>query len=176
MNKKDQNQSLSDRASNSFKKSSDRTQNAAADKIIRIIMGEEAESKGDNINWGVDQDLIDQAGLALANRYYFGVIEEDDELSVMTTPIKYFEQNGCCSDQTGPISHLLPVCGELAESTWECYDDNVKTVVDAAKHMQQNGFLWSKDFQNFLDSAQTEKIEKALKQNSKPSDRPTPKI
>lgn len=137
--------------------------NAAANEALAIIMGDLPYSEADDADWGVPQALIDKAGKALANRYIFAVSNEDGEISVMTSPLRHFIEEGCCSDQTGPISHLIPKGGELMESTWEIYDANVKTAADAAKYMQDCGFFWNKDFQNFIDPALTEEIAAALK-------------
>ena len=138
-------------------------QQKAADRIIDILVGDAPYSEEDDAEWGVPKALLDTAGQALAGRYIFAVEEMEGEISVLTTPLRYFEKNGCCDDQTGPIGHLIPKGGELMESTWEIYDDSVKTAGDAAKYMQDQGFVWNRDFQNFIDSSVTAEIEQALK-------------
>jgi len=140
----------------------DPARNAAADKVIAILTGDAEASDDDDSNYGVPQNLVDAAGKALANRYCFAISDEDDTVSAMITPIRYFEKNGCCDDQTGPIDHLLPKCGELMESTWEIYDSAVKTPVQAAKYLQQQGFVWSRDFQDFIDSKLTATLAKSI--------------
>lgn len=140
----------------------DPARNAAADKAIAILMGEAEASDDKDAEYGVPQNLVNAAGKALANRYCFAISDEDDMISAMITPIRYFEKNGCCDDQTGPIGHLLPKCGELMESTWEIYDSAVKTPVQAAKHLQQQGFVWNRDFQDFIDSKLTATLAKSI--------------
>lgn len=145
--------------------------NDAANEAIAIIMGDVPGAEDDDADWGVPQALLDKAGKALANRYVFAVSNEDGEISVMTSPLRHFVEEGCCSDQTGPISHLIPKGGELMESTWEIYDGSVKTAADAAQYMQNCGFFWNKDFQNFIDSSLTEEIATALKPAEKPANK-----
>jgi hypothetical protein len=136
----------------------DPAKNAAADKIIRIVMGDEERADDDDADYGVPQVLLDQAGKALANRYCFAISEEDGSLNAMITPIRYFEEEGCCSDQTGPISHLLPKCGEAMESTWECYRDDVHTPLQFSAYLKGLGFVWNKDFQDFIDKKLTREL------------------
>jgi len=152
-----------------FALETDPAANAAADQVIDILMGDLPSSEADDAEWGVPKALLDTAGKALANRYIFAVLDEDGEISVMTTPLRYFEKEGCCDDQSGPIADLIPKGGELMESTWEIYDDSVKTAADAAKYMQEQGFVWNKDFQNFIDPAPVAEIEQALKPAAKPA-------
>ncbi|MBI1216561.1 MAG: hypothetical protein GC185_12185 [Alphaproteobacteria bacterium] len=142
----------------------DPAKNAAADKALRIIMGDEegADYDDDDASYGVPDALVKQAGKALANRYCFAVSEEDDMLSAMITPIRYFEEEGCCSDQTGPIYDLLPKCAELMESTWEIFEEGVDTPVKAAQYLQSLGFRWNRDFQDFIDASQTKTLAAAL--------------
>jgi hypothetical protein len=137
--------------------------NAAADEAISIIMGDGPYSEDDDAEWGVPKALLDKAGKALANRYIFAVADEDGEVSVLTSPLRYFIEEGCVTDQTGPISDLIPKGGNLCDSTWEIYDSSVKTAADAAKYMQDCGFFWNKGFQDFIDSSLTEEIAAALK-------------
>jgi len=147
----------------------DAAANEAANQVISIIMGDLPRSEDDDAEWGVPKDVLETAGKALANRYIFAVADMDDEISVMTTPLRYFVEEGCCSDQTGPIHDLIPKGGELMESCWEIYEKGVDTAVDAAKYMQAQGFLWNKGFQDFIDAAQTADIAKALAPQDKPA-------
>ncbi|MBL1147713.1 MAG: hypothetical protein HND56_12730 [Pseudomonadota bacterium] len=145
--------------------------NDAANQAISIIMGDLPYSEDDDAEWGVPKAVLEKAGKALANRYIFAVEDMDGEIAVMTSPLRYFVENGCCSDQTGPISDLIPKGGELMESSWEIYEKGVDTAVDAAKYMQKQGFFWNKDFQNFIDASQTADIAKALAPAEKPANK-----
>lgn len=138
--------------------------NEAADEALAIIMNEapEADEDDENAEWGVPKKILDDAGKALANRHCFALCSEDGTISAMITPIRYFREEGCCSDQTGPVSHLLPRCGELMESTWECYDPKVKTAEDFAKYLQAQGFQWSRDFQSYIDASLTSSLSKKI--------------
>ena len=174
---KDPNKKLSDIASDKLKKSdssapyigpaleTDPAQNAVADKIIDILVGD-AESPDEDAYYGIPDDMLKAAGKALANRYCFAVCVEEEEYAdeplVMVTPIRYFEENGCCDDQSGPISDLLPRCAEAMESTWEIYHDSVNSPETAAAYLQSLGFVWNKDFQEFIDNKWTDKIEQSL--------------
>lgn len=140
----------------------DPAKNAAADKVIATIMG-------DNQDFDAQDALVAEAGKALANRYCFAICTQEEMITAATTPIRYFEEDGHCSDQTGPIYHLLPKCSELMESSWEFNDSNIKTVVDAAKYLQQLGFVWSKSFQDFMDKSVTKELEAALEGVAEPA-------
>ncbi|MEZ0223405.1 MAG: hypothetical protein ACAH83_02540, partial [Alphaproteobacteria bacterium] len=131
------------------------------------IMGDEeradTEDEGfDGAEWGVPKKLLDDSGKALANRHCFAICGEDGSLTAMITPIRHFEAEGACSDQSGPVGHLLPKCAEAQESTWECYDKSVTTAVEYAQFLQKHGFQWSRDFQEFIDYSLTEKISKKV--------------
>jgi hypothetical protein len=132
--------------------------NAAADKALAIIMGDEPADDSDDADFGVPRALIAEAGMALANRHYFAICAEGGSLTAMITPIRYFEETGYCSDQTGPLGSLLPHCGETMEATWEFYDTSVKTPVDAIKYLQKQGFVWNRDFQDFIDKSVTQEL------------------
>ena len=140
--------------------------NEAADKAIAIIMNdtprEDTEDEDfEDSEWGVPKETLDTAGKALANRYCFAINGNDDEgMTANITPIRFYQEEGHCSDQTGPVSHLLPDCGGVAESTWECSDPKVKTPVDFAQHLQKMGFQWSRDFQDYIDASHTEDLSK----------------
>jgi hypothetical protein len=138
---------------------------AAADKIIRIQMGEEEGSEDRDAVYGVKESLVKQAGKALAARYCFamcGDADEEDGMYAMITPIRYFEARGCCSDQTGPIGDLLPDFADVMESTWECCDESVTSIEEAAKRLQSYGFVWNRDFQDFICKDYTARLETAL--------------
>lgn len=139
----------------------DATMNAAADEVIAYVMGDKTSDDEDDA-WGVPPALVEKAGKALANRHCFALSMEDGSLSAMITPIRYFEKEGACSDQTGPIDHLLPKCAELMESTWEFYDPSIKTPADAAKYLQSLGFVWNRDFQDFIDKPLTQQVVDGL--------------
>ncbi len=100
----------------------------------------------------------DQADKLLASLYCFALNNEDGYLTAMITPIRYFESHGCCSDQSGPIGQILDKCGEAMESTWEFYDDAIKTPADAANYLMDKGIVWNKDFQDFIDSTLTKEL------------------
>ena len=136
--------------------------NDAANQVISIIMGDLPRSEDDDAEWGVPKALLDKAGKALANRYCFAVEDMEGDIAVMITPTRYFVENGCCDDQTGPIDHLLPRAATMMESCWEIYEDGIETAADAALHLQKLGFFWNRDFQNFIDASQTDDIAKAL--------------
>jgi hypothetical protein len=141
--------------------------NEAADKAIAIIMNDEqrAETEDEDFEgseWGVPKKLLDDAGKALANRHCFAICGEDDSLTAMITPIRYYKEEGCCSDQSGPVGHLLPKCAEAMESTWECYEKGVKTPADFAKYLQAQGFQWSRDFQDYIDGNLTKTLSKQI--------------
>lgn len=138
---------------------------------FRSLWSDLPYSEDDDAEWGVPKAVLEKAGKALANRYIFAVEDMDGEIAVMTSPLRYFVENGCCSDQTGPISDLIPKGGELMESSWEIYEKGVDTAVDAAKYMQKQGFFWNKDFQNFIDASQTADIAKALAPAEKPANK-----
>lgn len=136
----------------------DPVKNAAADQIIGIVMGDIERDNGDNTSYGVPQKLIDEAGKALANRYCFAIGTQDGSLNARITPIRFYKEEGRCGDQTGPINSLLPKCGEIKGSTWEFYDPEIKTPLDAAKYLQQLGFFWNKGFQNSIDKSLTKEL------------------
>ena len=152
--------------------------NEAADKAIAIIMNDEprAETEDEDFDgseWGVPKKLLDDAGKALANRHCFAISGEDEDcLSAMITPIRFFQEEGHCSDQSGPVGHLLPKCAEEMESTWGCYEKSVKTHADYAQYLQKQGFQWSRDFQNYIDASLTEEISKKV---AAMEDAPSPK-
>ena len=125
-------------------------------------MGDLPRSEDDDAEWGVPKALLDKAGKALANRYCFAVEDMEGDIAVMITPTRYFVENGCCDDQTGPIDHLLPRAATMMESCWELYEDGIDTAADAALHLQKLGFFWNKGFQDFIDASQTQSIAKAL--------------
>lgn len=139
--------------------------NAAADKAIAIIMNEEPAEDDDNDDapWGVPQSLLDTAGKALANRHVFALMGEEegggDVPMAMITPLRFYQEEGHVSDQSGPISHLLPRAAEAMESTWEIYEKGIKTPVEAAEYLQSLGFQWSRDMQNFIDASLTKELE-----------------
>ena len=140
---------------------SDEEQNIAADAVIDFIMsGADA----------VPPNLLKDAGEALANRYCFAICYDetaDDYFCAMVTPLRYFEETGVCSDQTGPISHLLPKCTDVMASTWEIQDRKIKTVADAARYFQKLGFIWHKNFQDFIDDDYTKELSSNLITTSK---------
>lgn len=155
----------------------DAAKNAAADRIVELLlMDEYGPAEADDLDesgYGVKQELVDAAGRALANRYCFAIMDMDDELTAMITPVAFYEQRGYCDDRTGPIHDLLPGCADVMESTWEFCDPKVKTPVDAAKYLQELGFVWDRDFQNFVDASQTAALEKHVAPRVK--DEPAPK-
>jgi hypothetical protein len=141
--------------------------NEAADKAIAIIMGDEerADTEDEDFEgseWGVPKDVLDQAGKALANRHCFAICDQDGSLTANITPIRHYEAEGACSDQSGPIRHLLPKCGEAMESTWECYQKGVDTPGALAKFLQAQGFQWSREFQEFIDSKLTTSLGREI--------------
>lgn len=141
----------------------DPAKNLAADEVIRRIMGDITEDESEDLDWGVPKKLLDDAGKALANRHLFALSAEGgDEVYAMITPIRFYQEEGHLSDQSGPISHLLPRAGEAMESTWEIYEKGVKTPVQTAQYLQSLGFEWSRDFQDFIDSSLTKEIGKAV--------------
>ncbi len=151
--------------------------NEAADEAIAIIMGDKprANTDGEDFEgseWGVPKKILDDAGKALANRHCFAICGEDDSLTALITPIRVFKEEGHCSDQSGPVGHLLPKCGQAQESTWECYEKNVKTPADFAKYLQAQGFQWSRDFQDYIDASLTKGLDQQI---AAMEDEPSPK-
>jgi hypothetical protein len=138
----------------------DPARNEAADRVVDILTGEAPFDDSDEADWGVPKELIAKAGRALANRYCFAVERNGDgELSVLITPIRHFEKEGACSDQSGPVDHLLPPkMGNLSESTWEFYAEWIRQPIDAARELQRHGFYWNRDFQDFIDPALTQEL------------------
>src|SRR5690606_2599217 len=117
---------------------SDPAANAAADKVVAIIMGDEKGVGPDG--WDVPQSLLDTAGRSLANRHVFAMMGEemggeDGIPYAMITPKVFFEREGHVSDQTGPVHDLLPKAAEAMESTWEIYS-GAKTPVEGAEYLQ----------------------------------------
>lgn len=139
----------------------DPAQNAAADAVVAILMGDAPEAAADvDSEWGVPSTLIAKAGRALANRYCFAVEkDEDGKINVLVTPIAHFEAEGACSDQSGPIDHLLPPShGSVSESTWEFYVRSLDTPLKVAVELQRYGFVWNRDFQDFIDASLTQEL------------------
>jgi len=143
----------------------DPAKNAAADAVIRILMGEDPAADYDDpdADWGVPNKLVEEAGLALANRHCFAIMAEEGDIPyAMITPIRFFEQEGHCSDQSVPVHELMPKCGEAMESTWEIYEKGVDTPVEAARYLQSLGFQWDRGFQDFIDPSVTAELAAAL--------------
>lgn len=140
--------------------------NAAAEEVIAILMGDVdmADEDEADTSFGVPLDLVRRAGVALANRHVFAIeTDEDGAIAVMITPTRHFEETGYCSDQSGPVDDILPArMGNLAESQWEFYDPAIKTPLDAAKKLQDAGFVWNAAFQDFIDAKHTTKLEIGL--------------
>jgi hypothetical protein len=137
----------------------DPAKNRSADEAIGIIMGELPQDESDDADYGVPRALVNAAGKALANRYCFAICGEEGYLTALITPIRHFKLEGACSDQSGPIDDLLPPrTVNASESTWEFYDPAIKTPLDAAKALQQAGFFWNRDFQEFIDSSLTKDL------------------
>ncbi|MEZ0226852.1 MAG: hypothetical protein ACAH83_20010 [Alphaproteobacteria bacterium] len=139
----------------------DPEKNKAADQIIAADYED------------VDRSLLKKAGRALANRYTFAVTDQmADEFDVsfyaIITPTKYWKDEGCCYDQPSPIDHLLPN-GEDANDcgTW-IFEKNYASAAALAKDLQNRGFTWDKDFQNFIDS----KFTAGLSAAAAPQDAP----
>lgn len=143
--------------------------NAVADKIIAMLMGDEERPEDDDNDetyGGIPLSMVKEAGKALANRYCFAIsTDEYGTLAAMITPTRYFEENGCCDDQDGPISDILPPrVGNAMEATWEFYDEKIKTPLDAAHELQAYGFVWNKAFQEYIDEGNDVKVLPMLKE------------
>lgn len=89
--------------------------------------------------------------IASANQFIFALTFEDESV-VIISPLKYFETDGCCYDQESPIGHLLPEgsddfngCG-----TWQIPTNMTPT--ELAVDLMARGFIWNKDFQEFIDA------------------------
>jgi hypothetical protein len=142
--------------------------NEAADKAISMIMNdaprEDTEDEDfEGSEWGVPKDTLETAGKALANRHCFAINGNDDDgLTAMITPIRFFQEERHCSDQSGPVGHLLPNCAAATDSTWECSAPGVKTPLDFAQYLQKQGFQWSRDFQDYIDASHTEDLSKKV--------------
>jgi hypothetical protein len=152
----------------------DPAKNKAADKVIDIIMNGPWLDESDDVEWGVPKALVKEAGKALANRHCFAISgNEGYGMTALITPIKHFEKEGACSDQSGPVDDLLPPrVGNASESEWEFYDPAVKTALDAAKSLQEYGFFWNRDFQEFIDSSLTKELSVLEKSAAKPTAAP----
>lgn len=133
-----------------------------------ILSGSELEAY-DNCREIPDR-LIEEAGIAIANLHCFAISEMDEELMAWITPIAHFEKYECCSDETGPISDLLPDFAEAMESCWECCDPALKTPEKIAQRLQQLGFCWHKGFQEFCDGISDERLTVDLSKVLKPID------
>jgi hypothetical protein len=164
----------------------DPAKNKAADKVADILLNGPWDESDDS-NYGVPQALVEEAGKAIANRYYFAINNNEGYgMSVCTTPIAFFEKDMGC-DQDGPISHLMPPrCVNASEAEWEFWNSPVETPMDAAKAFQKAGFFWNRDFQDWIDKSLTKelsvleaKAEKptapAASKKSKPASNPQPK-
>jgi len=148
----------------------DPVKNAAADKVIAIIE-DYMIKEPDGMYFDIPKKLLEDAGKALANRFYFAV---GDEGSVAVTPIKYFEHKGCmCEDfEPWPINHLIPNCITTQEPYRDIANAALRTPLDVAKYMQQLGFVWNRECQNEVAAELTkelEVLEQAIVKKHKPS-------
>lgn len=87
-------------------------------------------------------------GVAWANQFIFAM--GDGGEYVFISPLKYYEDEGCCYDQESPICHLLPSESDDVNGcgTWEI--PFAGTPTDLAAHLMSLGFLWREDFQSFI--------------------------
>lgn len=95
---------------------------------------------------------------AIANQYTFAVIKAEDFLIATITPTSYWLTEGCCYDQGSPIGHILPDgSDDLNEcGTWVIPQYQDSTPIELAKFLLSKGFVWDKDFQDFMDETSLE--------------------
>ena len=73
------------------------------------------------------------------------------------TPKKYWDNEGYVYDQHIPLDHLLPEdLGEAMEATWASVERDGENPLVLAAQLMAKGFVWDKDFQDFIDNESPE--------------------
>lgn len=94
------------------------------------------------------------AGKALANRFAFALDLDNygpNEPHWCITPICYWEQEGCLSDEWLPgMQYILPRgASESCESVYEMMSPH--GILPQAQKFFEAGFVWRRDMQDFID-------------------------
>ncbi|MBI3442133.1 MAG: hypothetical protein HY052_10105 [Proteobacteria bacterium] len=135
---------------------------AAAEKIVQISLGQ-TECKDGYADIEISQKMLDDAGKALANQYYFAV-DRDGTIEVVSA--RYFEKHKGWSGEPEPVDHLMPGFELLTSCSWGAPMDQLKTPEEAALFLQNQGFCWNEAFQSNRseDSALTASLAQTLAQ------------
>ena len=124
----------------------------ASVRIIDLILNH------DEGVYGVSEDelqtLLDTAGDDLASHFVFAYCGQDESMPCwIITPKKYWDNEGYVYDQHTPIDHLLPAdLGEAMEATWASVERDGENPLVLAAQLMAKGFVWDKDFQDFIDN------------------------
>jgi hypothetical protein len=151
---------------------------AASAPNLWYLSAEATRSKAEAARKYVDQlldrsddgehgDLYDAASkldpIALANQYTFAIFGEGafGACGACITPTSVWLNEQCCYDQGSPLEHLMPEGSEdLNEcGTWMVGGYEEKTPLELATFLLSKGFLWDREFQDFIDTKAGEELE-----------------
>lgn len=101
--------------------------------------------------WDYDkqpEDLLKQAGNALAQHYIFGMVDSDDGVFAAICPKYYWEAEGCCFDQQSPLEHIIPDGDDVNGcGTYYFEDMSLKKIKGM---LLSKGFVYDKGFEEFM--------------------------
>jgi len=129
---------------------------AAAEQFVDMFYKEYLSHQ--ELPEGLLDDLACKAGRALAGKFYFGLVVEDDEAEWHFSLMKDQGFNDGYDGEYPQLEALLP---EGAENDlgfiYSWYEDKL-TPLERAKTLLDAGFSWNKNFQLHVDNSQTDLV------------------
>lgn len=134
--------------------------NAAADQAVQMILDGTTRDQEDEFD-----RLLDESGpIAWNNRICFAFCTQYGYDTWIIAPISFFEEHGHCPE--GDVPAFTQILSDGGNGMFTALDQNTSPQ-KIAHELMAEGFVFSKDFQNFIDSEHNDLVP--TRKNSKPN-------